>query len=55
MPTFITIVLLLVAVCLIVYGRVNHRRRWGDRIAIGGYAVLAVALITGLVARGFIS
>jgi hypothetical protein len=55
MPAVIPIGLLLVAVCLIVYGRVNHRRHWGDRIAIAGYAVLGVALITGLVARGLIS
>ena len=41
-----------VAVILIVYGRVNHRRRWGNWIAVAGYAVLAVTLAVGLVTRG---
>ncbi len=54
MPSAIPIVLLLIAVCLIVYGRVNRHKRWGDRIAIAGYATLAVAIVAGLFARGFI-
>ncbi len=43
---------LLVAIVLIVYGRVSHRRRWGDRIAIAGYAVLTVTIAVALVTRG---
>ena len=41
-----------VAAILIVYGRVNHRRRWGNWIAVAGYAVLAVTAVIALVTRG---
>jgi hypothetical protein len=41
-----------VAAILIVYGRVNHHRRWGNWIAVAGYAVLAVTIIVALVTRG---
>jgi hypothetical protein len=41
-----------VSVALIVYGRVSHGRRWGNWIAIAGYAVLAVTIAVALVARG---
>jgi hypothetical protein len=43
---------LLVAVVLIVYGRVNRRPRWGNLIAVAGYTVLGVAIVVGLAARG---
>jgi hypothetical protein len=43
---------LLVAVVLIVYGRVNRRTRWGNWIAVAGYALLAVTAVFALVARG---
>lgn len=42
---------LLVAVVLIVYGRVNRRSRWGNWIAVAGYAVLAVTIVAGLLTR----
>jgi hypothetical protein len=41
-----------VAVVLIVYGRVHHRDRWGNRIAIAGYAVLAITAVFAFVLRG---
>ena len=44
--------ILLVAVVLIVYGRVNRRPRWGNLIAVAGYTVLGVAIVVGLAARG---
>jgi hypothetical protein len=43
----VLIVPVVVAALLIVYGRVNRRRRWRNWMAVGGYALLA---ITGLVA-----
>ncbi len=39
---------LVVAVILIVYGRINHRSRWGNRIAVAGYAVLAATIVFAL-------
>lgn len=41
-----------VAVILIVYGRINHGRRWGNRIAVAGYAVLAVTAVFAVLTRG---
>jgi ABC-2 type transport system ATP-binding protein len=41
-----------VAAILIVYGRVNRRVRWGNRIAVAGYTVLAITAIVALVRRG---
>jgi hypothetical protein len=41
---------LLVAVVLIVVGRVNHRKSWGNWVAVAGYAVLAVTIVVGLTA-----
>ncbi len=41
-----------VAAVLIVYGRVNRRRRWGNWIAVTGYAVLAATAVLALVVRG---
>ncbi len=43
---------LIVAVILIVYGRVNRRTRWGNWIAIAGYTVLAVTILIGIATRG---
>jgi hypothetical protein len=40
------------AASLIVYGRVNHRRRWGNWIAVAGYALLAITIAFALVGRG---
>ena len=39
---------LVVAVILIVYGRVNRRSRWGNWIAVAGYAVLALTIVVAL-------
>ena len=44
MASPILILPLVVAVILIVYGRVNHRSRWGNWIAVAGYAVLAITI-----------
>ena len=38
MASPILILPLVVAVILIVYGRVNHRSRWGNWIAVAGHA-----------------
>ncbi len=40
-----------VAAVLIVYGRVNRRSRWGNWIAVVGYALLAVTAVVAMVAR----
>lgn len=40
------------AAILIVYGRVNHHRRWGNWIAVAGYALLAITIAVALVGRG---
>ncbi len=39
------------AVILIVYGRVRRRTRWGNWIAIAGYAVLAVTIAAAFLTR----
>jgi hypothetical protein len=39
------------AVVLIVFGRVNRRRRWGNWVAVAGYALLAITAVVALVAR----
>ncbi|MGC8633229.1 MAG: hypothetical protein ACP5VP_00945 [Candidatus Limnocylindrales bacterium] len=43
---------LVIAVILIVYGRVNHRSRWGNWIALAGYATLAISIIAAILTRG---
>ena len=48
----VLILSVVVAAILIVYGRVNHRRRWGNWIAVAGYAVLAVTAVIALAPRG---
>ena len=42
---------LAVAIVLIVVGRFNHRRPWGNPVALVGYAVLAVTIVIGILAR----
>ncbi len=37
--------LVVVAAVLIVFGRVNRRTRWGNWIAVAGFAVLALAAL----------
>ena len=41
-----------VAAILIVVGRVNRRKPWGNRVAIAGYGLLAVAAVLAFVASG---
>ncbi len=43
---------LLVAVILIVYGRIRRRSQWGNWIAIAGYAVLALTIVVAFITRG---
>ncbi len=52
MPRAIAILLVVVAVVLIVSGRVYRRRRWGNWVAVAGYATLAVAGALVLLTRG---
>jgi hypothetical protein len=52
MPTAALVAPLGVAIVLIVVGRLNHGVRWGDRVAIAGYALLALTIVVGLAARG---
>jgi ABC-type Fe3+ transport system permease subunit len=42
--------LAIVSAILIVYGRVNHRSRWGNWIAVAGFAVLVLAGVLVLLA-----
>jgi|NGEPerStandDraft_6_1074524.scaffolds.fasta_scaffold180022_3 protein-S-isoprenylcysteine O-methyltransferase Ste14 len=44
----IAIMLVVVSAILIVCGRVNHRSRWGDWIAVAGFAVLVLAGVLAL-------
>jgi hypothetical protein len=43
--------LAIVSAILIVVGRVNHDMRWGNWIAVAGFAVLVVAALVFLVGR----
>lgn len=43
---------LAVAIVLIVAGRVNHRRPWGNWVALAGYTVLAVTIAVALLVKG---
>ena len=52
MSNAVLILPVVVAASLIVYGRVNHRRRWGNWIAAAGYALLAVTAVFALAVRG---
>ena len=51
MPTPVLAVPLAVAIILIVVGRVRHRARWGDLVAVAGYALLAVTIVIGVLTR----
>jgi len=42
------IALVVVAAILIVFGRVNRRTRWGNWVAVAGFAVLALAALLRL-------
>jgi uncharacterized membrane protein YozB (DUF420 family) len=41
----------IVAAVLIVYGRANRHRRWGNWLAVAGYALLAVTGVIAFVLR----
>ena len=41
----VLIALVIVAAVLIVFGRLNHRTRWGNWVAVAGFAVLALAAL----------
>ena len=45
MPQTVLIALVVVSAVLIVFGRVNHRTRWGNRVALAGFAVLVSAAV----------
>ena len=45
------ILLVVVAAILIVVGRLNHRTRWGNRVAVAGYVVLVLAGAVTLATR----
>jgi hypothetical protein len=45
MPQPVLIALVVLAAILIVFGRVNHRTRWGNWVAVAGFAVLALAAL----------
>lgn len=45
MSQSVLIALVVVAAILIVFGRVNRRTRWGNWVAVAGFAVLALAAL----------
>jgi len=45
------IALVVVAAILIVFGRVNRRTRWGNWVAVAGFAVLALAALLRVMTR----
>lgn len=45
MPQTVLIALVVVAAILIVFGRLNRRTRWGNWVAVAGFAVLALAAL----------
>ena len=47
----LAIILVGIAAVLIVFGRVNHRHPWGNRVALVGYAVLALAAVLTVLTR----
>lgn len=47
----IAILLVVVSAILIVVGRVNHRRPWGNRVAVAGYALLVAAAALAFLAN----
>jgi uncharacterized membrane protein len=52
MPSSVFILPVLVAVALIVSGRLYRRRHWGNWVAVAGYVLLAVTAVFALAARG---
>jgi hypothetical protein len=44
------IALVVVSAVLIVFGRLNHKTRWGNWVAVAGFAVLALAALLRLLA-----
>ena len=50
MPQPILIALVAVSAILIVAGRLNRRARWGNWVAVAGFAVLALAALLRLLA-----
>lgn len=45
------IALVVVAAILIVFGRVNRGTRWGNWVAVAGFAVLALAALLRVMTR----
>jgi hypothetical protein len=45
MPQWAFIALVVVSAILIVVGRLNRRTRWGNWVAVAGFAVLALAAL----------
>jgi hypothetical protein len=45
MPQWALIGLVVVSAILIVVGRLNRRTRWGNWVAVAGFAVLALAAL----------
>lgn len=50
MPQPILIALVVVSAVLIVAGRLNRKTRWGNWVAVAGFAVLALAALLRLLA-----
>jgi hypothetical protein len=48
MPQWVLIALVVVSAILIVTGRLNRRTRWGNWVAVAGFAVLALAALLRL-------
>jgi hypothetical protein len=51
MSQTVLIALVVVAAILIVFGRVNRRTRWGNWVAVAGFAVLALAALLRVMTR----
>jgi hypothetical protein len=47
----ILILPVVVAATLIVFGRVNRRRPWGNWVAVAGYSLLAVTALVAFALR----
>jgi hypothetical protein len=50
MPQPVLIALVVVSAVLIVSGRLNRKTRWGNWVAVVGFAVLALAAVLRLLA-----
>ncbi len=51
MQTPLLIPPLVAAIILIVFGRVNHRKTWGNWVAVAGYTLLAITIVLGVLSR----